>query len=373
MARDPRRPSVFTSVTAIVYLFLLSLTTPLVLAAHHHWHPRDISHTHHAHLHNSRIPTSAARNANLTQPHQPSNGEVASLVDTAVHELTAKYESSDDSMQQLLLAADKIKQALSQTSSASSTANHARAYPQLHAINARRLNNGTATANLSASNQTVDQAREVIRQAQKEANARNVQRLQNPRLNAYYKGSDAGSPLAKKRALAADLLPINPTLASAAALVAEADAAASGGFRSVAEEYLVGLKHGRAAADGLNKRAGTSFWMENIEHTGAFPFGGSVNAGYKVFRNVKDYGATGDGKTDDTAAINRAMAEGNRCGANCGSSTIKGAILYFPSGTYLISTPIEAYYNTQMIGDVSQDSQSKNQFWTRAQLNFLTD
>ncbi|KXJ92532.1 pectate lyase superfamily protein-domain-containing protein [Microdochium bolleyi] len=93
--------------------------------------------------------------------------------------------------------------------------------------------------------------------------------------------------------------------------------------------------------------------MENIEHTGTFPFGGSGNAGYKVFRNVKDYGATGDGKTDDTAAINRAMSEANRCGANCGSSSVKGAILYIPSGTYLISTPIEAYYNTQMIGDVN--------------------
>jgi polygalacturonase len=53
---------------------------------------------------------------------------------------------------------------------------------------------------------------------------------------------------------------------------------------------------------------------------------------YQVFRNVKEYGARGDGVTDDTAAINRAISDGNRCGANCRSSTVKGALVYFPSG-----------------------------------------
>lgn len=73
----------------------------------------------------------------------------------------------------------------------------------------------------------------------------------------------------------------------------------------------------------------------------------------QVFRNVKDYGAKGDGVTDDTAAINSAMSDGARCGNNCGSSTIKPAIVYFPAGTYLVSSSIQQWYNTQLIGNVS--------------------
>lgn len=60
----------------------------------------------------------------------------------------------------------------------------------------------------------------------------------------------------------------------------------------------------------------------------------------------------GDGVTDDTAAIQRAMTDGGRCGANCGGSTIYPATLYFPSGTYIISSSIIMYYNTEMLGNV---------------------
>ena len=72
---------------------------------------------------------------------------------------------------------------------------------------------------------------------------------------------------------------------------------------------------------------------------------------YKVFRNVQDYGATGDGTTDDTVAINAAITDGNRCGEGCDSSTTTPAIVYFPPGTYLVSKPIIQYYYTQFIGD----------------------
>ncbi|KAE9406729.1 exo-beta-1,3-glucanase [Gymnopus androsaceus JB14] len=91
------------------------------------------------------------------------------------------------------------------------------------------------------------------------------------------------------------------------------------------------------------------FWLQNIKHQGTSAFNPNPS-GYQVFRNVKNN--TGDGVTDDTAAINNAISSGNRCGGgSCPSSTITPAVIYFPSGTYVISSPIIAYYYSQLIGD----------------------
>ncbi|KAF8736780.1 hypothetical protein AX14_014012 [Amanita brunnescens Koide BX004] len=92
------------------------------------------------------------------------------------------------------------------------------------------------------------------------------------------------------------------------------------------------------------------FWMQNIKHQGISAYHSSPST-YQVFRNVKDFGAKGDGVTDDTAAINNAISSGGRCGASCGSSTVTPAIVFFPRGTYVVSSPIIAYYYTQLIGD----------------------
>lgn len=99
-----------------------------------------------------------------------------------------------------------------------------------------------------------------------------------------------------------------------------------------------------------DKVASTSspYWVANIKRQGTVAFGDSS---YKVFRNVQDYGATGDGKTDDTAAINNAITDGNRCGQGCDSSTVTPALVYFPPGTYLVSAPLIQYYYTQFVGD----------------------
>ncbi|TFK67132.1 exo-beta-1,3-glucanase [Pluteus cervinus] len=96
---------------------------------------------------------------------------------------------------------------------------------------------------------------------------------------------------------------------------------------------------------------GAPFWMERIAHHGRSPFNPNPNS-YQVFRNVKDFGAKGDGVTDDTNAINTAITQGSRCGGGgCESSTVSPAVVYFPKGTYLVSKPIIPYYYTQLIGD----------------------
>lgn len=44
------------------------------------------------------------------------------------------------------------------------------------------------------------------------------------------------------------------------------------------------------------------FWLQEITHQGTAAYNPNA-ATYQVFRNVKDFGAVGDGVTDDTAAI----------------------------------------------------------------------
>lgn len=55
---------------------------------------------------------------------------------------------------------------------------------------------------------------------------------------------------------------------------------------------------------------------------------------------------------DDTKAIKLAMNDGKRCAEKCHGSTTKNAIVYFPPGTYRVSTSIPMPFGTQVIGDV---------------------
>ncbi|RMJ21385.1 hypothetical protein PHISP_07749, partial [Aspergillus sp. HF37] len=109
------------------------------------------------------------------------------------------------------------------------------------------------------------------------------------------------------------------------------------------------LYEANGTQSALPKRdAPSGYWIAAMEKNGASPF---TRETYRVWRNVRDYGAKGDGETDDTAAINRAIANVGRCGANCGSSAIYPAVIWFPTGTYLVSSSIIQYYNTQFLGD----------------------
>ncbi|EXL41482.1 hypothetical protein FOCG_16286 [Fusarium oxysporum f. sp. radicis-lycopersici 26381] len=99
----------------------------------------------------------------------------------------------------------------------------------------------------------------------------------------------------------------------------------------------------------LHKRASSDWWMATISQRGSSPL---APAGYQVWRDVKDFGAKGDGVADDTDAINKAISSGGRCGGGkCTGSTTYPATVYFPPGTYKVSSSIIQYYNTEMIGN----------------------
>ncbi len=58
-----------------------------------------------------------------------------------------------------------------------------------------------------------------------------------------------------------------------------------------------------------------------------------------LYRNVKDYGATGDGVTDDTAAIQSTL-----------TALPEGHVLYFPAGVYLVSSTLTIGRNQTIQG-----------------------
>ncbi|GAB7356707.1 hypothetical protein MBLNU459_g7413t1 [Dothideomycetes sp. NU459] len=111
--------------------------------------------------------------------------------------------------------------------------------------------------------------------------------------------------------------------------------------------------HDFASLPNVEKRYGSGepYWFGEIRRQGKVAYGN--NASYVLWRNVMDYGAKGDGVTDDTDAINNATFDGNRCTYPCDSQTTTPAIVYFPPGTYMISTPLIMTYYTQFIGDAN--------------------
>jgi hypothetical protein len=66
--------------------------------------------------------------------------------------------------------------------------------------------------------------------------------------------------------------------------------------------------------------------------------------------NVKDFGATGDGTTDDTAAINRAVQQIYKSTVSPTEPRTRRSI-FFPGGTYLTSSPILIPPYARVVGD----------------------
>ena len=103
------------------------------------------------------------------------------------------------------------------------------------------------------------------------------------------------------------------------------------------EDYLASLPANRTTtarkpSNGtLSTRASTGYWLADLGEGGKAGIAPLVKTpNYKFWRNVKSYGAKGNGIDDDAKAINAAIAEGNRCGEKCGNTFAQGAIIYFP-------------------------------------------
>lgn len=85
-------------------------------------------------------------------------------------------------------------------------------------------------------------------------------------------------------------------------------------------------------------------------HPGRAPF--HPDPAYRVVRDVRAFGAVGDGVHDDTAAINAAICAGGRDAA-VDSATTAPALVYIPPGTYRVSAPLVSVYNTHLHGDAA--------------------
>jgi len=72
--------------------------------------------------------------------------------------------------------------------------------------------------------------------------------------------------------------------------------------------------------------------------------------------NVQSYGATGDGHTDDTQAIQNAMNAGMAAGGDGG----RGGTVYFPTGTYIISKSLVWKLNGSWQGYFRFEGQNKS-------------
>lgn len=81
--------------------------------------------------------------------------------------------------------------------------------------------------------------------------------------------------------------------------------------------------------------------------TSSTPIVRTVQAKLDDFADVRDFGATGNGTTDDTAAINRALYQ-LYCVDN---NTAVRRALYFPAGTYIVSSPIIIPTYAKLIGE----------------------
>ena len=176
--------------------------------------------------------------------------------------------------------------------------------PRAEPNKAKRADNTTSSTPLlkDASATDLEQARKIVEDALAKSAELNAARLASPARNNYRlkPGTVLGGAISQRRGLVSradngshveappPLLDITDEIAAAAALVSEADAAAAGGSAGNSSTAHSHRRQAGAAGSG-------TYWMEHLTRMGTVPFGDDPS--YKVFRNVLDYGAKGDGTT----------------------------------------------------------------------------
>jgi glucan 1,3-beta-glucosidase len=112
---------------------------------------------------------------------------------------------------------------------------------------------------------------------------------------------------------------------------------------------LLGLTSATIAQHPVKESTATTYWYQSIKHDGL----GSSKT-YIIYRNVKDYGANGDGTTDDSAATQKAIntVDGSSTSIRNGAGlTGQPAVVYFPPGTYLLNSGLKNIMGTVVMGD----------------------
>lgn len=99
----------------------------------------------------------------------------------------------------------------------------------------------------------------------------------------------------------------------------------------------------------------SAYWLDEQDHTGNArgyaPFLGN-DFTYPVYRNVRSFGATGNGQTDDTDALQNAINTDGKGGSRYRNEvTTRPAEVYVPGGVYRISRTIDLRLNTILVGN----------------------
>lgn len=81
----------------------------------------------------------------------------------------------------------------------------------------------------------------------------------------------------------------------------------------------------------------------------------SMQDKFDDFVNIRDFGAKGDGVTNDTAAINRALQQIYKSPNSQTNLTVRRSI-YFPGGTYIINDALVVPPNARLVGDGSNNT-----------------
>jgi len=101
------------------------------------------------------------------------------------------------------------------------------------------------------------------------------------------------------------------------------------------------------SADTYTYKGADSGYNATTGVSAASPITRTMQQKFDEVASVKDFGATGDGSTDDTIAINRALYELFSRAAN---TQIRRA-LFFPAGTYVVTDVLKIPTYAKLVGD----------------------